>query len=138
VRLDPTRNTAVVYKNGVTPEKEWEIASAYSVAFLSNDGRFLVAVYPGGNLLAIDHAPDEVMLTFIDQGTLVARIRLNELIEHKQLTRTASHYVWASSFGFQSDHRFRVETADHRVHVFDVTTGQPVIGDRKKRAPTGR
>jgi hypothetical protein len=132
VRLDPASKTATVFKSAATPAKQWEMPAEFSIGFLSNDGRFLVAVYRGGNLVPIEHSPDEVMLTFFDRGKLVAQIRLNQLIETKELARTASHYRWANSFGFESDHRFRVETSDRRTHVYDVTTGERVFAERKK------
>src|SRR5688572_1122347 len=109
--------------------------TTFSIAFLSNDDQFLITVYHSKNLLALDHPPNEMMLTFFDQRTLVAHVRLNELIKNRQLPRTASHYHWTNAFGFQTDHRFRIETTDARTHVFDVTTEKRATTQRKKRSP---
>jgi hypothetical protein len=98
--------------------------ASFSTASLSNNGRFLVASYRGGNLLDLAHAPDEIMLSFYDRGRLLSHVRLHELVREEDLARSISHYVWAVSFGFVSATRFRVETIDRRVHLFNASTGR--------------
>lgn len=133
--VDPARKTTTVYQaRGAHPLKQWEMAGYFPVPALSDDGQYLVVAYANGNLLALDYRPDEVMFSFYDQGRLVRHVRLDELLpDPARLTRTESHYLWAISFGFEKRHRFRVETVDHRVHTFDVATGERVPPARPKQ-----
>lgn len=98
--------------------------ATFSTASLSDNGCFLVASCRGGNLLDLAHAPDEIMLSFYDRGRLLSQVRLQELVREEDLVRTMSHYVWAVSFEFVSATRFRVETVDRRVHLFNAATGR--------------
>ena len=123
--VDPVAKVATVYRETRSPQKRWEMPANFTNVLVSDDGRHLVAYHRGGNVLDLSHAPDEIVLSFYDRGRLLTHVRLNEIIRDADLVRTQSHHIWAVSFGFVSAQRFRVETADHRVHTFNVTTGKP-------------
>ncbi|MEY4576795.1 MAG: hypothetical protein RL701_1498 [Pseudomonadota bacterium] len=128
VVFDPVNNHVSVYRNGTRrPQKLWSMRADVPTLCVSDDGRYLVIYYRNANLLALDHAHDEIMLSFYDRGRLLSVVRLPQLIGEADLVRTDSHFMWAYSYGFDGAHNFAVETADHRVHVFDATTGLPVI-----------
>jgi hypothetical protein len=97
------------------------------VAFLSDDGEYLVTAYAWGDLLERTYRPDEVMLTFYKRGQLIRSIRLNQLLrDTRHVYRTASHYFWGHLDGFSDLHWFAVDTVEQRRFVFDVTTGAVV------------
>jgi hypothetical protein len=126
VLVEPATKLATVYevKGGGQPQKRWLMPTTFGIpASLSDDGRYLVALV--GNLIGLQHDRNETLVWFYDRGRLVAKLSLADLIEEDKLQRTVSHYAWANSWGFASGHRFQIETVDGRVHVFDVTTGEP-------------
>jgi hypothetical protein len=105
-------------------EKIWEKADWTHVAFLSNDGEYLVTGYEGNNLLRHRHAPDVVMLQFYRRGTLLRSIKLNEIIVSRdRLDVTDSGVFWGFYEGFLTLHRFAVDTVEERRLIYDVTTG---------------
>jgi hypothetical protein len=124
--IDPIQKLARVFRATRLDRPAWQMPAQFSTASISDNGRFLVASYRGGNLLDLTHAPDEIMLSFYDRGRLLSHVRLNELVREGDLVRTMSHYVWAVSFEFVSAARFRLETIDHRVHIFNAATGRPL------------
>jgi hypothetical protein len=107
-----------------TTEKVWAKPGWNPVAFLSDDGEYLVTGYEGNNLLNHKHAPDEVMLTFFRRGAVIGSIRLNEIIlDEKHLEVTDSGVFWGFYEGFLASHRLAVDTVEQRRLVYDVTTG---------------
>jgi hypothetical protein len=127
-RLDPAHQRTSVFRRAVVGlEKLWEMTGQHSVIFLSDNPDYLVSAYRGGELLSLDHAPDEVMLRFYQRGRLLGTIRLPELIHHpERLPRTVSHRRWCQSMGLVDARQFAVVTSENRRYLFDVTTGQQV------------
>jgi hypothetical protein len=127
VRDRHNRQSTVVYRvasTGQKPEQLWTMAGWQTTAWLSDDGDFLVVGYRNVNLLEVDHAPDEVMLSFYKRGAPTGVVRLNEIMpDRARLRRTVSHYAWGNFVGFVGPHRFAIETIDDRRLVYDVTTG---------------
>jgi hypothetical protein len=132
VIVEPAKKTATVFEARVDgkPRETWQMPADFQSPALSDDGRYLVVIAPGGNLIDLDHEPDDTMIWFYEEGKLVGKLSLADLIAEEKLTRTVSHYAWANSFGFEGGHRFRVETVDGRVQVFDVATGRRTTSDR--------
>ena len=87
----PDRRSTVTYRvvRGRKAERMWTLAGWHPGAFLSDDGEYLVVGYPGVNLLALDHEPDVVMLSFFHRAKAVGVVRLNEIIQDRaHLRRT--------------------------------------------------
>ena len=127
VLSDPKTQATVGFKKTALakPLELWRMQGYFPVISISDDGRHCVAVYAGGNLLNLDHRADETMLSFYDRGQLIHHVRLDEIVkEPDQLRRTASHYLWANSFGFVTPHRFHVGMPDGKTLVFDATSGR--------------
>lgn len=106
--------------------QEWSMPTWSVMGYLSNDGNYLVSVYPGVNILAVDYKPDDVMLAIRNRGKPVRDVHLNELIrDFRSLgPRSESGFPWGEYEGFIGLHRFVVSTVEHRRIVFDVETGR--------------
>jgi len=119
------RSTRVFRKTGSRiPQQIWEKADWNPVAFLSDDGDYLVAGYDGNNLLAQGHAKSEVMLVFFHRDKVIKTVRLNEIIlDQRHLRFTDSGVLWGYYEGFLSAHEFAVDTVEQRRLVYDVTSG---------------
>lgn len=123
---DAATKTVTAYRSDAKKRtKLWDARIESPNLMLSNDGRYLVAAHPDGNLIALAHASDEAVFSFYDAGRFQCSVRLSQLIEEKDLERTDSHYIWAVSYGFVGIRSFQVETADHKGHVFDPTNELP-------------
>jgi hypothetical protein len=130
-------STVVYYRvaRGKKPEPIWTMPGWYSVAWLSDDGDYLVTGYPGNNLLELDHKPNEVMLSFYRRGVAVGTIRLDAILENQaRMRKSVSHYGWGHFLGFVAPHQFAVTTIEDRELVYDVTTGKQLSANP---VPTG-
>lgn len=117
--------------------KLWEMDGWFRNTFLSNDGENLIVAYDGANLLALNYAPDKVMISFYRQGDLIKRVRLNQLIENPtpaKLRKTVSHYSWVETYGLNEKQFFEVNTIERKKFLFDIKTGLPIEG--KLAAPS--
>jgi hypothetical protein len=125
------RRSTVVYRTATAGSKAarlWTVPGWHRAGFLADDGEHFVVGYFGGNLLNREHnKPDQVMLSFFRQGTLIRVVRLDEVIvDRAQLRRTVSHYAWGELVGFVGPRRFAVDTIEQRRLVYDVATGARV------------
>ena len=89
--IDPIQKLARVFRAARLERPEWQMPATFSAASLSDNGRFLVASYRGGNLLDLAHAPEGIMLSFYDRGRVLSHVRLHELVREEDLVRTMSH-----------------------------------------------
>ena len=132
--FDAEDKTTIVYrveKNGKKEKntKLWEMAGWYRNTYLSNDGKNLVVVYDGANLLNLDYKTDEVMISFYGEGNLINQIHLDQLLENpepKNLEKTVSHYKWVQSYGLNQKELFEVNTPEKKQFLFSLETGLPV------------
>jgi hypothetical protein len=127
--MEPDTKLTTVYRRraGGVNETLWSMAGWYRVAFLSNDGEYLVTGYDGVNLLPLDYKKDEVMLSFYDRGKLIRHVRLNEMIsDFSKLEKTVSHYQWGHYLGLNQDDHLTVELADKSWLLFNVKSGKVV------------
>jgi hypothetical protein len=107
------------------------MSGAFAVVFLADDGDHMVIGHEGGNLLPLNHRVDESILTFVDRGTIIRKVTLDELVPNPaQLRRTASHVLWGGYRGFDRRQIFWVETVDKRRIGFDPVTGLPSVDSR--------
>lgn len=96
---------------------------------VSDDGRTLVELYPGSNLLDARAGPGAVVLTFHHADRAPATVRLDQVIARPEaLPRTESNRLWANAYGFDAAGRYVLETAEGRRFLFDPATGRPIKG----------
>ncbi len=93
--------------------------------FVANDGKHLVTEYDGLNLIPTDFADDLVLLTFWREGKKVREVRVKDFIPDRRiLERTESHYEWGRVDSVDAQGHLKVERADGKTFLFDVTTGE--------------
>ena len=120
--------SAIVWRKGPRGARlsAWRAAIASPALQVSDDGRALVEIYPGLNLLSPEAGPDTIMLAFHRPGLPPVRVRLRDVIARPSaLPATVSHRQWASAYGFDGRGSFLLETAEGRSLRFDPATGRP-------------
>lgn len=130
MKLKDKKTTAYAISNQGKKQirnKIWEMDGWYYNAALANDGEHLIIGYDKRNLLDLNYKPDQVMLSFYQNGKLFQTVRLNQLIENfSNLPRTASHYAWLKMFGFNENNLYSLTTFENREFLFDPSTGKPI------------
>ena len=102
----------------------WSIPGWHRVAFLADDGRHAVTGYDG-TLLPLDYSPDVPVLKFWRDGSPVRTVPLSALVKDlRKLQRTASHFRWGNTIGFNAAGQFVVSTVERPGVAFDVETGR--------------
>ena len=126
----PDRKSTLVFRRSKTgpSEQQWSMSTWSVMGYLSDDGNYLVTVYPGVNILALDYKPDDVMMSIRRRGELVRDVHLKELIRDFRALgpRSESGYPWGEYEGFVGPRHFALTTIEHRRVVFDVETGREV------------
>lgn len=123
------KTTRVFRRSKAGPSMQlWSMPTWSVMGYLSDDGNYLVRVYPGVNILALDYKPDDVMVSIRRRGELVRDVHLKDLIRDLRALgrRSESGYPWGEYQGFVEPHRFALSTVEHRTIVFDVETGREV------------
>ena len=99
----------------------WTIEKYVKFGYVSDDGRYFVALYGGGNLIPLDASSDLVLLKLYCDGKLFREVRLSEIIDDmSQLIATASHFYWGDAIGFVESNKFVVRRTDGKVFVLDI------------------
>lgn len=127
--MDPGKKVTTVVRRhaGGISENLWSMPGWFRVAYLSNDGEYLVTGYDGVNLLPLNYRKDQVMLSFYDRGRLIRQVRLNEMItDFSKLEKSASHYQWGNTLGLNESDHLTVELPDKKWMMFDVRTGREI------------
>ena len=143
--MDPEQKVTTVVRRraGGVSQPLWSMDGWFRVAYVSNDGEYLVTGYDGVNLLPLKYKKDQVMISFYDRGRLIGQVRLNEMISdfsklEKVASRdtalatarggsqTVSHYRWGDYMGLNSEDHLTVELADKTWLLFDVRTGKMI------------
>ncbi|MCG2715117.1 MAG: hypothetical protein L6422_02315 [Candidatus Marinimicrobia bacterium] len=130
--VTPDRKITTVYKvdwhgNIGRNKKFWSMGGYFQVAWLSNDGKYLVGGYEGLNFLPVDYTKDQVMLSFFKCGELISEVRLNQLITNfSRLQKIESGYNWGKYLGLNAAGYFVVETVEGKKILFDMSTGKSV------------
>jgi hypothetical protein len=92
--------------------------------FLTEDGEHLVVGYAGANLLDRHYKRDQIVVSFYRHGRLLTVVRLNQIILDRTNLRASDSGVARGFFARLVDqHRFAVDTVEHRRLTYDVTTG---------------
>jgi hypothetical protein len=135
---DPKDQTTTVYR--ATPDgkavRSWAMYGYLRFAWLADDGDHLVADPDGwAGLVPLDYDKGHpILYYFLRRGELVNKATLGQIIgDLSKLRRTASHYHWGSSVGFDEGGRFVIETVEGRTIRFDVSKGEPIIETPPKR-----
>jgi hypothetical protein len=77
------------------------------------------------NLLPTDFTDDLVLLTFWSEGRKFRDVRVRDFLsDHHKLEHTVSHYHWGIVDGIDTEGRLKVERADGKIFLFDVSTGK--------------
>ena len=130
--MDPDRQITDVFrvdKEG-NRHKTWSMYGWFRVAALADDGEHLIVGYDGMNLLSLDFNMEQVMLYFFHKGRLLNYVTLAEIIRDRSaLQETTSHYYWGNYLGLDEEGHYLIETAEHRLLMFDPTTGYRVKDD---------
>jgi hypothetical protein len=129
--VDHDRKVTTVYKvewreNIGRSEKSWSLDGTFETAWLSNDGRHLIAGNHANNLLPLNFDKEEVMLRFFRTGQRLNQIAIHELIEDfSKLRKTEAGYDWGRYLGLNSAEYFVVKSIEQKIFLFDIMTGQP-------------
>ena len=100
---DPNGRSAIVWRRGSggTRIGVWRARITSPQLQVSDDGRSLVELYPGLNLLDPGAGPDTVVLVFHRPGLPPIAWRLRDVVVRPaDLPKTVSHRQWASAYGF--------------------------------------
>ena len=105
----------------------WSLAGWHRSLFVADDGEHLVTQYNGLNLLPTDFSDDLILLTFWREGRKFRDVRVRDFLpDHRMLARTVSHYHWGNVHEIDAQGRLKVERADGKIFLFDVTTGNTI------------
>jgi hypothetical protein len=105
----------------------WRLPDWYRLMFVSNDGRYLVTPYGGGDLIPTNFRGDFVLITSWHEGRKIKDVTARDLfLDPKILNRTASHYEWGGVEGIDSNGWLKVERVGGKRFLFDVTTGTAI------------
>lgn len=119
--------SATVWRKGPRGAKlsAWRASITSPALQVSDDGRALVEIYPGLNLLDAGAGPETIVLAFHRPGSAPVRVRLCDVIARPAaLPATASHRQWARAYGFDGAGSFLLLTAEGRSLRFDPATGR--------------
>jgi len=107
-------------------KKLWTLDGTFDAAWLSNDGRHLIAGNHANDFLPLSFGKEEVMLRFFKTGQLLNQIVLHEFIEDfPKLRKTEAGYDWGRYWGLNSAGYFVVKSIEQKIFLFDIRTGQP-------------
>ncbi len=113
-----TSNRTYAVRNNI---RLWQIERYVKFGYVSNDGKYFVALYGGGNLVPFDADSQLVLLTFFRDGEEVKKIMLQDIIKDRsQFVETTSHLYWGDPIGFTTSNKFRVRRVDGKVFSFDL------------------
>jgi hypothetical protein len=124
-RIGDARSVEIRERTGKSMRRAWR-ANVVSPHFvIGNNGRSLVEIGPGLNLVDRDAKGSTTVLTFHRPGGTVAPLRLRDIsLDPARLPVTASHRAWARAYGYDGRGSFVVETHDGRSLRFDPATGR--------------
>ena len=127
---EPARGTVLVWRKTAGGQRQplWRATTRGSKLQVADDGRSLVELYPGSNLLDAAAGPDTTVLTFHRPNQAPTRVALAQVIRNPAaLPRTVSHRRWARAYGYDGRGRYLLETVEGRQLLFDPQTGRPTV-----------
>jgi|SRR5438105_7692268 len=103
----------------------WSLPDWHRRLFVADDGKHLVTEYDGLNLIPTDFTDDLVLFTFWSEGRKLREVTVKDFVpDHRILEQTASHYHWGQIDSIDARDRLKVQRADGKTFLFDVTTGK--------------
>lgn len=103
----------------------WQAPTSLANAQVADDGRSLVAAYPGANLLDADAGPTTPVLTFHRPGRSPVVVTLGQIVANPgELPCAASHRLWVRAYGYNGRGGYVVDTIDGRHLIYDPASGQ--------------
>lgn len=123
------REVTTVYRRraGGVKEPLWSMKGYFPVAFVSNDGEYLIAGYFAGGVLPPDYKRSQVMISFYDRGRLIHEVRLDELVrDFSKMPKVDSQYRWGGYLGLNADDYLTVQLFDQSWVLFNARTGRAV------------
>jgi hypothetical protein len=73
-----------------------------------------------------------VLFSFWREGTRIRDVTIRDFApDHRIFQRTASHYEWGTIEGIDPRGRLKVNRADGKTFLFDVTTGKELNAEPK-------
>lgn len=115
-----------VIRRGSPPTRLWRAAlRPHWGVQPADDGRSVVEVYRGLNLLDAEEGPRAPVLVFHAAGRPAVTVRLDQVVRRPDRLRpTVSHKVWASSFAFEPGGAYRLVTDEGLAFRFDPVSGR--------------
>jgi hypothetical protein len=125
-RLLDARSVALWRTTDRTRHPIWRARVNSPHLAVGDDGRSLVEIHSGLNLVDRNATADTIILIFHRPGLPAIPLRLRDLAsDPRRLPVTVSHRVWAHALGFDGQGSFVVDTADGRHLRFDPSIGRP-------------
>lgn len=110
----------------------WRAPISLANAQVADDGKSLVAAYPGANLLDADATLATPMLTFYRPGQSPVVITLGQIVtDPSVLPKTVSHRLWVRAYGYNARGDYVVNTVDGRQLIYNPANGHPIELTRK-------
>lgn len=120
-----TTNRTTIQSAKANPKfKPWSFPGRLSTGIIANHGNAVAIIPASANLLPIGTSPETIILTFYTPGKGPSILRLRHVVaKPANLPPTASHVQWASSYGFEADGLFTLNTAEGQKFRIDPRTG---------------
>ncbi|HEY0061043.1 MAG TPA: hypothetical protein VGC21_02915 [Telluria sp.] len=100
----------------------WTLREYVRYGYVSDDGRYFVEVYGGGNLIPRHPANDIVLLSFYRDGKPIKEVTLPDIVSSTSLlVPTQSHLYWGDPLGFVQAHTFALKRVDGKLFHFDLS-----------------
>lgn len=125
----PDREVTTVYRRraGGIADPLWSMKGTFPIAFISNDGEYLIVGAFGGGVLPSHYKRSQTMISFYDRGRLIRQVRLDELVrDFSKMPQVNKQYHWGEYLGLNADDYLTVQMFDQSWVLFDIKTGRLV------------
>lgn len=107
-------------------EPFWSMEGDFRQGWITDDGEYFVGCPGDLNLLPLNFSKDLTILSFFKHGSLIAGVRLDQLItDFSRLEKSESGYRWSKYIGLNECGSIALETIESRKILIDVTNGIP-------------
>ncbi len=105
----------------------WTVPGRPDALLISNSGKIAVRIPVTANILPLEAGGGTVVLAFYRPGQPPSSITLAQVVsDPTNLPRTVSGVHWASTYGFEADGQFVLETSQGVRFRIDTETGKPL------------
>lgn len=96
---------------------------------VTNDGACVIDLATGSNLLPLQKKPGDPAFAIYCKASAARVLSLSKfIVDFESLPRSASHRVWAESFGLDERDRLVVNTKEGRTFLIDPHSGELLQG----------